>query len=81
MKMKHGVSLALVMGVVISLFGTGVTAEAAVVTGGNALGGFSVVSNDFFATASEENIENAADIITLNVTNIHNIRQTIAFCY
>ena len=64
MKMKHGVSLALVMGVVISLFGTGTTAEAAVVTGGNALGGFSVVSNDFFATASEENIENAAELLS-----------------
>ncbi len=64
MKMKHGVSLALVMGVVISLFGTGATAEAAVVTGGNALGGFSVVSNDFFATASEENIENAAELLS-----------------
>ena len=85
MKMKHGVSLALVLGTVISLFGTGMTAEAAVVTGGNALGGFSVVSNDFFINASEENKENAAELFSsvevpeniafANVSDALNIRK------
>ncbi len=64
MKMKHGVSLALVLGTVISLFGTGTTAQAAVVTGGNALGGFSVVSNDFFVNASEENKEDTTELFS-----------------
>ncbi len=85
MKMKHGVSLALVLGTVISLFGTGMTAEAAVVTGGNALGGFSVVSNEFFVNASEENKENAAELFSsvevpeniafANVSDALNIRK------
>lgn len=85
MKMKHGVSLALILGTVISLFGTGMTAEAAVVTGGNALGGFSVVSNDFFVNASEDNKENAAELFSsvevpegiafANVTDALNVRK------
>lgn len=85
MKMKHGVSLALVLGTVISLFGTGMTAEAAVVTGGNALGGFSVVSNDFFVNASEENKEDTTELFSTvevpegiafaNVTDALNVRK------
>ncbi len=85
MKMKHGVSLALVLGTVISLFGTGMTAEAAVVTGGNALGGFSVVSNDFFVNASVENKEDTTELFSTvevpegiafaNVTDALNVRK------
>lgn len=85
MKMKRGVSLALLLGTVISLFGTGTTAQAAIVTGGNALGGFSVVSNDFFITASEENIADTTELFSTvevpegiafaNVTDALNVRK------
>ncbi len=85
MKMKHGVSLALLLGTVISLIGSGTTAEAAVVTGGNALGGFSVVSNDFFVNASEENKEDTTELFSTvevpegiafaNVTDALNVRK------
>ena len=85
MKMKHGVSLALLLGTVISFIGSGTTAEAAVVTGGNALGGFSVVSNDFFVNASEENKEDTMELFSTvevpegiafaNVTDALNVRK------
>ncbi len=85
MKMKHGVSLALLLGTVISFIGSGTTAEAAVVTGGNALGGFSVVSNDFFVNASEENKEDTTELFSkvevpegiafANVTDALNVRK------
>lgn len=85
MKMKRRISLALIFGFVISLFGTGATAEAAVVTGGNALGGFSVISNDFFANASEENKEDTTELFSTvevpkgiafaNVTDALNVRK------
>lgn len=85
MKMKHGVSLALLLGTVISFIGSGTTAEAAVVTGGNALGGFSVVSNDFFVNASEENKEDTTELFSTvevpegiafaNVTDALNVRK------
>lgn len=64
MKAKRGVSLALVLGTVISLIGTGTTAEAAVVTGGNAIGGFSLVSSDFFVNAAEENVEDTTELFS-----------------
>ena len=85
MKMKHGVSLAILLGTVISFIGSGTTAEAAVVTGGNALGGFSVVSNDFFVNASEENKEDTTELFSTvevpegiafaNVTDALNVRK------
>mgnify|MGYP003311870968 CR=1 FL=1 len=64
MKVKRGLSLALALGTVISLFGAGVTAEAAVVTGGNAIGGFSLVSNDFFVNAAEEDVEDTTELFS-----------------
>jgi len=85
MKVKRGLSLALVLGTVISLFGAGVTADAAVVTGGNAIGGFSLVSNDFFVNAAEENVEDTTELFSkvsvpegiafANVTDALNIRK------
>ncbi len=85
MKTKRGVSLALLLGTVISIFGTSTTAQAAVVTGGNALGGFSVISNEFFTTASEENKEDTTELFSqvsipegiafANVTDALNIRK------
>lgn len=85
MKVKHGVSLALVLGVMISLCGTGITAEAAVITGGNALGGFSLISNEFFGNAVEENATDSTELFSTvevpkgiafaNVTNALNIRK------
>ncbi|MBQ8847302.1 MAG: SH3 domain-containing protein, partial [Lachnospiraceae bacterium] len=85
MKVKRGLSLALVLGTVISLFGAGVTAEAAVVTGGNAIGGFSLVSNDFFVNAAEEDVEDTTELFSkvsvpegiafANVTDALNVRK------
>lgn len=85
MKVKHGASLALVLGAVISLFGTVETAHAAVVTGGNALSGFSLVSNDFFGTAVEENTTDTTELFSTveipegiafaNVTDALNVRK------
>ncbi len=64
MKKKHGVSLALLFGMMISLFGSTATAQAAVVTGGNALGGYSLISSDFFETVSEENKEDTTELFS-----------------
>lgn len=64
MKVKHGAALALVFGTVISLIGPATTANAAVVTGGNALGGYSVVSNDFFVNAVEENKDDTTELFS-----------------
>lgn len=85
MKVKHGASLALVLGAVISLFGSAETAQAAVVTGGNALSGFSLVSNDFFGTAAEENTTDTTELFSTveipegiafaNVTDALNVRK------
>ena len=85
MKVKRGLSLALLLGIVISLFGTGTKAEAAVVTGGNAISGFSLVSSDFFANAAEENVEDTTELFSrvsvpegiafANVTDALNIRK------
>ncbi len=85
MKAKHGVSIALLLGMVISVFGTGTTAEAGVVTGGNAIGGFSVVSNEFFVNATEGNTEDTTELFSkvevpegiafANVTDALNIRK------
>lgn len=54
MNLKRGVALALALGTVSSLMAAATTVQAAVVTGGNALGGFSLVSSDFFVNAVEE---------------------------
>ncbi len=85
MKVKRGFSLALLMGMVISLFGSTATAEAAIVTGGNAICGFSLVSNDFFANAAEDNLEDTTELFSkvsvpegiafANVTDALNIRK------
>lgn len=85
MRVKRGLSLALVFGVVMSLLGTDTTAHAAVVTGGNALGGFSVVSNDFFENAAEDNTTDTTELFSLvevpegiafaNVTDALNVRK------
>lgn len=64
MNRKRGLSLALIMGAVISLVGTGTTAKAAVVAGGNAIGGFSLVSSGFFANALEENTEDTTELFS-----------------
>ncbi len=64
MKVKHGAALLLVFGTVISLTGPAATASAAVVTGGNALGGYSVVSNDFFVNAVEGNKDSTTDLFS-----------------
>lgn len=85
MKVKHGLSLALLLGTVISLFGAGVTADAAVVTGGNAISGFSLVSSEFFVNATEENVVDTTELFSrvsvpkgiafANVTDALNIRK------
>ena len=85
MKAKYGVSLAFVLGVVISLFATGSEAEAAIVTGGNALSGFSIVSKDYFGTATEEHTVDTTELFATaeipegiafaNVTDALNIRK------
>lgn len=85
MKVKHGVSLAVALGAVISLLGSGTSAQAAVVTGGNALGGYSLVSGDFFETATEENTTDTTELFSMvsipegiafaNVTDALNIRK------
>lgn len=85
MKVRRGLSLALLLGTVISLFGNGTTAEAAVVTGGNAISGFSLVSNDFFANAVGEDVADATELFSTvsvpegiafaNVTDALNIRK------
>lgn len=49
----------------MSLVGTDATAQAAVVTGGNALGGFSVVSNSFFESAAEDNTTDTTELFSL----------------
>lgn len=64
MNRKRGLSLALIMGAVISLVGTGTTAKAAVVAGGNAIGGFSLVSSGFFTNALEENTEDTTELFS-----------------
>ena len=84
MRVKHGAVLALFLGTVISLSGVAATAQAAVVTGGNALGGFSVVSSDFFTVAAEENKDDTTELFSkvevpegiafANVTDALNIR-------
>ena len=62
MKLKSGLSLAFLFGAVISFAGTGATAQAAVVTGGNALGGFSVLYGDNFNNASTEELYEAMEL-------------------
>lgn len=84
MSRKRGLSLALIMGAVISLVGTGATANAAVVAGGNAIGGFSLVSSGFFANALEEKNEDTTELFSTveipegiafaNVTDALNVR-------
>ncbi|MDD5900982.1 MAG: NlpC/P60 family protein [Lachnospiraceae bacterium] len=84
MRVKHGAVLALFFGTVISLSGVAATAQAAVVTGGNALGGFSVVSSDFFTVAAEENKDDTTELFSkvevpegiafANVTDALNVR-------
>ncbi len=85
MKVRHGISLALVLGILISLCGTSVTAQAAVITGGNALGGFSLISNDFFGSAVEDNATDSTELFSkvevpegiafANVTDALNVRK------
>ncbi len=65
MKVKSKVSVAVLLGAMVSSLGTVGTAHAAVVTGGKALGGFSVVSSDFFVNAAENNPEEAAELAEL----------------
>ncbi|MDD6035574.1 MAG: NlpC/P60 family protein [Lachnospiraceae bacterium] len=84
MKVKSGLSLAFLLGAVISFAGAGATAQAAVVTGGNALGGFSVVSSDFFLNASTDKAEDTTELFSkveipkgiafANVTDALNVR-------
>lgn len=64
MSRKRGLSLALIFGAVISLVGTGATANAAVVAGGNAIGGFSLVSSGFFTNALEEKNEDTTELFS-----------------
>lgn len=64
MSRKRGLSLALIFGAVISLVGTGATANAAVVAGGNAIGGFSLVSSGFFTNALEEKKEDTTELFS-----------------
>jgi len=85
MNRKRGLSLALLIGTVISLVGTGTTADAAVVAGGNAIGGFSLVSSGFFTNALEENTEDTTELFSTvqipegiafaNVTDALNVRK------
>ncbi len=84
MNRKRGLSLALIIGVVISLVGTGTTVNAAVIAGGNAIGGFSLVSSSFFSNALEENTEDTTELFSTvevpegiafaNVTDALNVR-------
>lgn len=86
MKVKAGLSLsaAVVLGTVISLMGPIATAQAGVVTGANALSGFSRVSEIFYETALENNTEDTTELFSsvevpegiafANVTDALNVR-------
>lgn len=84
MKLKAKMSLALLFGVMISTAGAAATAQAGVITGGNALGGFSKVSGEFFENVLEENSEDATELFSTvevpegiafaNVTDALNVR-------
>ena len=84
MRLKTKISLALLVGVVISSVGAAAPAQAAVITGGNALGGFSVVSSDFFVNVAEDNTEDTTELFSTveipegiafaNVTDALNVR-------
>lgn len=64
MKVKSKLAVALAAGVIASSVGTAGTAQAAVITGGNALGGFSVVSSDFFVNITEKSTEDTAELFS-----------------
>lgn len=64
MKVKSKLSLALLFGAVISLMGTDQSAQAAVITGGSALGGYSVVSSDFFVNMTKETAGEATELFS-----------------
>ena len=83
MRLKAKMSLALLLSVVISSVGAAAPAQAAVITGGNALGGFSVVSSDFFVNVKEDTedmtelfstVEIPEGIAFANVTDALNVR-------
>lgn len=84
MKLRAKLSLALLCGVVVSSLGMAASAQAAVITGGNALGGFSVVSSDFFVSVIEANTEDTTELFSTvqipegiafaNVTDALNVR-------
>lgn len=64
MKIKTKLSCALLLGAVISSIGAVETAHAGIVTGGNALGGFSLVSSDFFSNAVEKSSEDMTELFS-----------------
>lgn len=84
MRLKAKLSLALLVGVVVSSLGTTAVSEAAIITGGNALGGFSFVSNEFFGSITKEDGNGTAELFSTvevpegiafaNVTDALNIR-------
>lgn len=84
MKVKSKLAVALAVGAIASSVGTVGTAQAAVITGGNALGGFSVVSSDFFENITEKDTEDTAELFSkveipegiafANVTTSLNVR-------
>ncbi len=84
MKLKAKLSLTLVFGAVVSSFAPAAAAQAAIITGGNALGGFSVVSSEYFVNTSENIEENVTELFSTveipegiafaNVTDALNVR-------
>lgn len=84
MKLKAKVSLALLICMLVASLGATNVAEAAIIKGGNALGGFSVVTRSYFDTASTRDVEDAMELFSTveipegiafaNVTDALNIR-------